>query len=264
MLVNWLHKLSSLHAGGDDERKKLYEGVADRLLDLVRVRSASADECLIADAILSGEDYSALGFLALEANLQEKKAKLFPECGNQDDESLSVNRVVKRLLMKGGQWDRKVEDSVPTEIQPLHMSAVREALGALIPENLHKNQDNKAAKAKIDYSTVQGKSNLFMSGWKVDVRAEDALGRGTLENGAFEFFLKALERICQSLKLPLMIASMTVGKAVGKQEQAAGLLQLAQERWRMVWSSDFVRATERLLLPVAVDEKKFRLVVGNG
>ena len=73
MLVNWLHKLSSLHAGGDDERKKLYEGVADRLLDLVRVRSASADECLIADAILSGEDYSALGFLALEANLKEKK-----------------------------------------------------------------------------------------------------------------------------------------------------------------------------------------------
>ena len=93
-----------------------------------------------------------------------------------------MNRVVKRLLMKGGQWDRKVEDSVPTEIQPLHMSAVREALGALIPENLHKNQDNRAAKAKIDYSTVKGKSNLFMSGWKVDVRAEDALGRGTLEN----------------------------------------------------------------------------------
>jgi len=69
-------------AGGDEERKKLYESVADRLLDLVRVRSASADECLIADKLLAGEDYSAMGPFALEANLQEKKNKLFPDCGN--------------------------------------------------------------------------------------------------------------------------------------------------------------------------------------
>ena len=47
-------------------------------------------------------------------------------------------KVARRLATRGC-WDERVEDGVPTEIQPLHMSAVREALGALIPERLQRS-----------------------------------------------------------------------------------------------------------------------------
>ena len=49
-----------------------------------------------------------------------------------------VAEKVARRLATQGCWDERVEDGVPTEIQPLHMSAVREALGALIRERLQR------------------------------------------------------------------------------------------------------------------------------
>ena len=74
---------------------------------------------------------------------------------------------------------------MPPEIQPLHMSQVRESLGALIPAELHKSLDKAASRVKDVSGPVGGGSVLFMDSWRVSVRAEDALARGQLqEEGA--------------------------------------------------------------------------------
>ena len=239
-------------AAGDEVRRRAFERVADRLLDRTRVRKASSDECIIANALLNNDAPVSLSGLTLEGMLQEKASRLFADYDEENRET--VRRVVARLVVNNGIWDEKVEDVVPLEMQPLHMSAVREALGALIPERLHKRHDKAAAKAKVDYGGVRGGINLLMHGWRLNVRAEDALARGRLEEEALEFFLLVLKQICKRLKLPIEIGSKTVGKEVGRQENVAGLARV-RARWQQVWSSEHVRAKETLILPVALDDK---------
>ena len=93
-----------------------------------------------------------------------------------------------------------------------------------------------------------------MDGWRVNVRAEDALARGRLQEDAMEFFLLVLKHICKVLNLSLAIGSKTVGKEVGRQENAVKLARV-MENWRQVWARDQVRAKEALVLPVALDER---------
>ena len=107
------------------------------------------------------------------------------------------------------------EDYVPAGIQPLHMPAVREALGALIPERLHGSLDAAVKKGKDDFGRMRGGAVIRMEEWRVNVRAEDALARARLEEEALEFFLKILQRIAKVLDLPVAIGSKTVGREVG-------------------------------------------------
>ena len=123
--------------------------------------------------------------------------------------------MVARRVAECGQWDGVVQDTVPAEIQPLHMPAVREALGALIPAGLHQSLDKAAKRGKDDFGSLRGGSVLFMNDWRVSVRAEDALARGQLQEDALEFFLHVLEHVSKILNLPLAIGSKTVGKEVG-------------------------------------------------
>ena len=53
-----------------------------------------------------------------------------------------------------------MEDGVPAEIQPLHMSAVREALGALIPERMQRSLDQVVQRGKDDFGAARGGSVL--------------------------------------------------------------------------------------------------------
>ena len=69
-----------------------------------------------------------------------------------------------------------------------------------------------------------------------------------------EFFLLILKHVCKVLNLSLAIGSKTVGKEVGRQENA-GKLARVMENWRQVWARDQVRAKEALVLPVALDER---------
>ena len=136
----------------------------------------------------------------------------------------------------------------------LHMSRVLECLGALIPEKLHKSWDKAAAKVKDDFGELRGCSKLYMDNWGVSVRAEDALARSRLQEDALEFFLLVLRRVCSVLGLPVFVGSCTVGKHVGRQENATKLATV-MERWRKVWPGDEVRRAKHLLLMVAVDDK---------
>ena len=82
----------------------------------------------------------------------------------------------------------------------LHMPAVREALGCLIPEKLHGRLDDKKARAvKGDVERVG--VHLQAGRWTVDVSAGGAiamLGRA-ISDGVLEFFLKVVRRICERL-----------------------------------------------------------------
>ena len=69
-----------------------------------------------------------------------------------------------------------------------------------------------------------------------------------------EFFLLVLKQVCQNLKLSIAIGSKTVGKEVGRQDNAVKLARV-MENWRQVWARDEVREKEALVLPVAVDER---------
>ena len=91
--------------------------------------------------------------------------------------------------MLRGQWTREVVDDVPDDVKPLHMSATKEALGASIPARLHRSLDEAVKKGKDDIGgPLRGGAVLRMDEWTVNVRAEDALSRGRLEEEALDFF----------------------------------------------------------------------------
>ena len=139
-----------------------------------------------------------------------------------------------------GCWDEKLSDDVPPELQPLHMPAVRESLGALLPAELHSSLDKAASKVKDVFGPVGGGSVLSMDSWRVSVRAEDALARGQLQEDALEFFLLVVRRPCRVMGLPVAIASKTVGREVGQQDSATKLASVMQ-KWRTVWNGEEVR-----------------------
>ena len=165
----------------------------------------------------------------------------------------TVSTLVCKRLEYCGLWDERCIDDIPSECLPLHMPAVKEALGALIPARLHRSLDKAVQKQKQDLGEVRGGNTLSLEGWRVSVRAEDALSQGVLQEEVLELFLKLLSRICRQLMLPVAIGSKTVGKHAGRQESPSKLASI-MEHWRKVWDGRDVRASQVLALPVAVDE----------
>ena len=141
------------------------------------------------------------------------------------------------------------------QMQPLHMSAVRESLGALIPAGLHHTLDKAVQKGRDDFGPVRGGSVLRMDAWKVDVRTEDALARGRLDEAALELFVKNLQHVSKVLALPVIVGSKTVGKQVGV-KQSPEQLYRAMQSWKAVWNREDVRSRTDLVLAVAVDDRK--------
>ena len=244
-------------AGDGEFGKALCERVAARLLDRARVRVATSEETAVAAQLLDGiGPVSDLRGDALSQRLVANIEELVQNGAVMLREQLRglADRVAERIAVVGC-WDGKLSDDVPPEIQPLHMPAVRESLGALIPADLHATLDKAAARVKDAFGSVCGRSVLFMDRWQVSVRAENALARGQLQEDALEFFLLVLRRLCKVMELPVTIASKTVGREVGQQESATKLASV-MERWRTVWSGDDARKKEELLLMVAVDDRK--------
>jgi len=244
-------------AGNSVDQQRLCKHVAARLLDRIRVRVAKGEECAVAARLLDGVDVAAVAreesllpcVLARAEELDEDSVGMSREQVRE-----LAGRVAERIALVGC-WDNRVSDTVPAEIQPLHMSQVRESLGALIPAGLHKSLDKAAAKVKDVFGPVSGGSVLFMDGWRVSVRVEDALASSKLQEDALEFFLLLLRRLCTVLGLPVAIASKTVGKVVGQSDSATKVSSV-MEGWRTVWNGADVRSKEELLMMVAVDDRK--------
>ena len=146
-------------AVGDAGRRRRLAKVAERLLDRVRLRMASAEERALASKLLEGVSVE-LQHGGEEEVLRPMLMGRAEEVAGEDMERLRecsrVARLVVRRIVDRGEWDDLVEDAVPSEIQPLHMSAVREALGALIPERLHKSLDKAVKQGKDEYGGQRG------------------------------------------------------------------------------------------------------------
>jgi len=244
-------------AAGDAARQADLQRLADRLLDRLRVRRASEEERDLAAELLAGSSLcEGEGSADVWRRALMRRAEVLASGDAERRRRLEeVADQVARRVARSGRWDDIVDDSVPAELQPLHMSAVREVLGALIPARLHRSLDKAVKKGKDDFGAVRGDSVLYVDGgWRVSVRAEDALARGRLQEDALEFFLAVLKRVCQEMKLPLAVGSKTVGREVGRQETPAGLARVMQ-KWRKVWPRDEVRQQVELVLPVAFDDK---------
>jgi hypothetical protein len=132
------------------------------------------------------------------------------------------------------------------------MPAVKEALGALIPEGLHGSLDVAVSRGKDVRGDVRGGGVLKMEEWKINVRSEDALASGRLQEEVLEFYLLVLRRLCDELQLPMFVASKTVGKAIGRAVAASELCSTVR-KWERVWPVGVVRSKEELLLTVSVD-----------
>eukprot|EP00959_Pyramimonas_sp_CCMP1952_P204511 4276497-Pyramimonas_sp.AAC.1 len=150
-----------------------------------------------------------------------------------------------------GRWDGRVFDVVEPSMGPLRMSAVKEAMGELVPPKLHGSLDMAARRMKDAFGDVRGGCALRMDKWVVNARSESALAEGRLEGQALEFFLKVARQLCQGLDLPMTVASAKVGEQVGAEENPENFARVAHN-WTSVWDSSSVSDKE-LLMVVAVD-----------
>jgi len=247
-------------AAGDAMRKAALEKVAERLLDRTCVRVTTAVESAHARELLEGVDVAAAGNLSEEAwreLLRQRADVLEPSDATRNGALRGVARGVASCLVRRGEWADEVEDALSLQVQSLHMPAVKEALGALIPARLHRTLDEAVKKGKDAFGVLPGGANLRMDDWKVNVRGEDALGRGSLSEEMLEFFLKVLRHVLRVLDVPVAIASKTVGKEIGVQETPERMHRVFS-KWAAVWDRTDVRKRKELVLTVAVDDKKAR------
>ena len=78
----------------------------------------------------------------------------------------------------------------------LHMPAVKEALGCLIPREFNPRLDNQALKGKAVPSGPAGGVNLMAGRWNLSVSDErDLYENRALKVGMVEFFLAVANRI---------------------------------------------------------------------
>ena len=97
----------------------------------------------------------------------------------------------------------------------LHMPAVKEALGCLIPADLHSTLDAKSARHR-KMGDVHSEVFLAAGKWRVNVCLEQALSTGRLvKAGDLEFFLHLARRFCQCLRVPLAIGTSRAGELCG-------------------------------------------------
>ena len=80
-----------------------------------------------------------------------------------------------------------IEEELPEALVPVHMPAVREMLGSLVPEHLHPDLDKAAGKGKDAFGPLRGVSQLKIGSWGVSVPNESMLARPRLQDEAFYF-----------------------------------------------------------------------------
>ena len=168
---------------------------------------------------------------------------------------LDCERVASRL--------QGVVTLVGGEEVALHMPAVREALGCLIPAELHPRLDNRAPKKNPGAAAETGSIQIQCGGWRVNVCEEQTLNeRGPLVKGLLEFFLGVLRHVCARLKLSVFLGSIGLGSKLGDDESVEVFCRTLEtwKSWTMA-ERNVVRAAEVCMLPVCVDDWDWSLGV---
>ncbi len=116
-----------------------------------------------------------------------------------------ARRVADRLLAP-----TRINDG--TEVY-LHLPAVQEALGALIPEWLHPSQDDPKRRGKKKGLAVERVGvHVSACGWQLKVFVEESLREHKpVAADTMEFFLVLARFVCAELGLPFAIGSIGLG-----------------------------------------------------
>jgi len=159
---------------------------------------------------------------------------------------------------------RKLKDRLLTD---LHMPAVQEALGALIPEWLHPSQDDPKKRGKkkgfggervgVNLTVAHGRTR-----WKLDVFKEEALrGYKPVAKDTMEFFLILARLVSEKLGLSVAIGSNALGQRLrqscpGPRHSTEPLQRLIDELkdWSS-WCRSEVMDARQFLLPVPKSDR---------
>ncbi len=222
----------------------------------------SRQEAEVAEKLLEG--LRAVGGaqrvrLARDGRPVDADAWLWPE-GEPDFEAL-LNEEVRRFG-SGGAALRAVRLDQVTSVSErlcgdLHMPAVREALGCLVPADLHPSLDGRKPKGGLAGGVARAGISLSAGKWNVDVSEEQRISE-CLRPGTCEFFLIVLRRICSRLRLPMAIGTVALGRRLGAAEYLSDRL-MKVEGW-MSWKPEEVREAEEFLVPIGLQGQRDSVV----
>jgi hypothetical protein len=138
----------------------------------------------------------------------------------------------------------------------LHLPAVREALGCLIPAYLHPKDDGKKPRGGLSLEHARVGVFVQAGAWKVDVSEEQRLAEsGTLFGPTCEFFLIVLRRVCARLRLPVAVGSVALGTRLGAVDRSTDRLLPSSADVRRAWSSwrpEELRDASVFLVPIGL------------
>jgi exonuclease III len=97
---------------------------------------------------------------------------------------------------------------------PLHLPAVLEALGCLIPRALHRRLDGVKPRGNARAGAAVVSAALVVGGWKVNVDDERAVGEAgrALSKGSLEFFLRCLHRAADVARARVAVGTHAFGQ----------------------------------------------------
>lgn len=156
--------------------------------------------------------------------------------------SSDADRVVRKLL------DRDEQGSAGPF---LHVAAVKEALGCLIPEGLHKTLDARVANGgrgvaeKRSVDVFAGRFSLDF--FKAQILQEESRN---VPKDVLEFFLIVARHFCAVFELSVEIGHHKLGETVGTEHVMHQLLA-SVSGWR-AWNVEHVRSKSVWILPVCV------------
>ena len=173
-----------------------------------------ADIWTTEDAGIAGE---LLHCLEVEGKMQaqaqglagDKNAWLWPR---QEPPIMALMlRAVSEVSSVGVERQAQVEAVAQRLMGPYHLPAVKEALGCLIPASLHPDLDGTKPKGRAQAGGGPGGVCLKAGQWQVDVGQERGLyGSVALSKGMLEFFLIVLRRVCEELRLSVLVGTHAV------------------------------------------------------
>ena len=171
-LPDYVAELASVvcqEASGDPRRQVCLEIVAERFLDAIRFRQPTSVEEETARFLIDvvgglgccQDDHSALaGLLEIQVQLISTGA---------DEALVHIYKNVSSSILSRcrwvGAWDNLILNTAPHNLQPLHLPAVKQVLGSLIPEKLHHSLDKAAKRMNDQTSGIRGAVHTQCYAW---------------------------------------------------------------------------------------------------
>ena len=105
-------------------------------------------------------------------------------------------------------WDKEGDAGV------LHEAAAKYALGCLVSPEMHPSRDGVRLSKRQGGAEERGGAALTAGKWRVRVSEESAIAEGRVSKGVLEFFRMVLQRVCDVLRLSVLLGTAKLGQEV--------------------------------------------------